>query len=229
MTQPPPPNPSAPAWSAPPWLPPFAATTEHFATTASRIRLRPWRLDDAPALLDAFADPAPYLPWLPFARDANRTLDACRESILRFAALRARTDPPADDFTFAIADRATDTPLGSTGLHRIVHAAHEAEIGYWLHPAHRAQGLATHAVATLISWAFTPQHTGGWGLRRIHIRCAAANAPSHAIPRRLGLTLEARHRLDRWVPTRGWDDTLVFAVLSSEWDCDAHRLVTTRQ
>lgn len=182
-------------------------------------------------MLDALnADRASFLPWLPWVLADNRTLDECSAAIERFRIKADRQDPPADDFVIGIFDRASGLPLGGTGLHRIVHAWHEAEIGYWIRPDRRAQGLCTEAVAGLISWAFTPHERGGWGLRRLHIRCAGRNAASQRVPAKLGLRHEARLVRERWtdglnspIPS-GWDDTLVWGVVTEEWDIPNARL-----
>lgn len=175
------------------------------------------------------ADRSSFLPWLPWVLNDNRTEAECLAAIDRQRTKRLRTDPVADDFTIAIFDRSTGTAVGGTGLHRIHHGAHEAEIGYWIRPDLRGRGLCSEAVAGLISWAFTPQSQGGWGLRRLHIRCAGQNVASRAVPRKLGLREEARLMQERWTIDMGWDDTLVWGVLIDEWDIQAHRLRTTNR
>ena len=108
--------------------------------------------------------------------------------------------------------------VGGTGLHRVQPAHHEAEIGYWIRAPLRQRGLCTEAVAGLLTWAFTPQARGGWGFRRVHIRCAGANAASARVPGKLNLPFEARHAQERWVTGVGWQDTLVWGVLAEQWD-----------
>ena len=109
-----------------------------------------------------------------------------------------------------------------TGLHRVNASAHEAEIGYWVRADRRRQGLCSDAVALLISWAFISVEHGGWGLRRLHIRCAGANISSRMVPEKLKLPQEAVLTKERWVPSIGWDDTIVWGVLRDSWDTDRH-------
>jgi RimJ/RimL family protein N-acetyltransferase len=168
-------------------------------------------------------DRTSFSPWLPWVQKDNRNTDECLTAISRMQERRERTEPPADDFVIGIFDRASGSAIGGTGLHRIVHAAAEGEIGYWIRPDRRAQGLCTEAIAGLISWAFTPQPGGGWGLRRIHIRCAARNLASQRVPAKLGLRQEARLIGERWIEGFGYDDTLVWGVLSGEWNRRDHR------
>ena len=159
-----------------------------------------------------------FEPWLPWTSSDNRTDEECVAAIERQREKRERVEPPADDFTLGIFDATTGEALGGTGLHRIVHAAYEGEIGYWMRADRRRQGLCSEAVAALITWAFAPQEEGGWGLRRIHIRCTGANHASRRVAESLGLVHEATLRQERWVRTRGWDDTIVFGVLRDEWN-----------
>jgi RimJ/RimL family protein N-acetyltransferase len=196
------------AWKAPSPLP--------GPLESGRVRLRFWEGRDAAGMLAALeADRGSYLPWLPWALSDNRTLVQCVYNIERFR--RSREAAGADDFVLGIFDRESDTPLGGTGLHRIVPAWHEAEIGYWMDPRRRGEGLCGEAIGALIGWAFKGQDAGGWGLRRVHIRCAAANRASARVAEKLGLVREATLRKERWVPGVGWDDTLVFSALAGEW------------
>lgn len=206
----PPVNASRAPWAAPEPLPEGCRTP--------RVRLRYWETQDAPAMLDALSvDRQSFLPWLPWVKVDNRSVDECAASIERFRATRTRADPPPTDYVIAIFDPLSGEAIGGTGLHRITHATHEAEIGYWVRADCRRQGLCREAVAALVTWAFRDPLQGGWGLRRIHIRCAALNVPSQLVPKRLGFVHEATLRQERWVDGSGWDDTLVFGMLRDEW------------
>jgi ribosomal-protein-serine acetyltransferase len=181
--------------------------------------LRWWEPADAPALFEAVqADRPTLIPWIPWAPSEHR---APHETVYMIEKMKRDRTHPSGPFAMAILDRATGAVVGGTGLHALHPEAHEAEIGYWVRAGLRGRGLCTEAVAGLLTWAFTPQSRAGWGLRRAHIRCAAGNGPSAAVPRKLGLRPEARLVKDRWVPGFGWDDTLAWGVLSEEWDPDA--------
>ncbi|MBX3404436.1 MAG: GNAT family N-acetyltransferase [Phycisphaeraceae bacterium] len=215
------PEPISPGAAAPaPWRAPDPLPGS-FDT--ARLTLRFWKPPDAAAMLAAIdIDRGAFLPWLPWVREDNRTVEECASAIERQRGKRERTDPPADDFTIAIFERASGAVIGGTGLHRVNHAAHEAEIGYWVRADRRREGLCAEAVAGLITWAFARAEAGGWGLRRIHIRCAGGNEASQRVPTKLGLRMEGRLRKDRWVDGRGWDDTLIWGVLVGEWDAVRH-------
>lgn len=164
-----------------------------------------------------------YFPWLPWVRTDNRSLEECVYSIIRFQKIRESASPVPDNFPIAIFDRATHQAIGGTGLHRIHHASHTAEIGYFIRPERRRQGLCAEAVAGLISWAFMPQ-PHGWGLRRLEIFCAGRNESSQHVPTRLGLRKEVVQKQHRWIEGLGWDDTLGWGITSNEWDIDARSI-----
>lgn len=177
-----------------------------------------WLLtSDAAALLAAIDENrSAYLPWLPWVRTENRDEAETIYSIESFRRKRERTDPPADDFLLGIFDAADGTLLGGTGLHRLELATATAEIGYWIRPSRRGQGLCTEAVRALIDWGFEDQPTG-WGLRRIHITCASGNHASRRVPEKLGLRLESQRCGERWIDGLGWSDFLGWGVLADEW------------
>jgi ribosomal-protein-serine acetyltransferase len=185
--------------------------------------LRPWVPADAQAMLDALnLDRSSYLPWLVWVGNDNQDLAQCIYHVERFR--REAEQPECRHSVLGIFDRATGDVLGGTSLHDVIRARHQAEIGYWIRPDRRRTGLCAEAVAGLISWAFTPQSAGGWGLRRIEIYCAAKNESSQRVPAKLGLRREVHKVSCQWIEGRGWDDLLGWGVVNEEWDCASHRL-----
>jgi len=191
-----------------------------------RLMLRWWTQADAPALFEAVnADRETMLPWLAWVASEHRAVHETVFAIERMK--REREAPGSDNFTMGIVDCASGAVVGGTGLHRIHAADHEAETGYWIRAPLRRRGLCSEAVAGLLSWAFTAPAHGGWGFRRVHIRCAGSNAPSARVPAKLGLPMEARLAKERWVKGAGWEDTLVWGVLADDWDVKTSTLKRT--
>ena len=82
-----------------------------------------------------------------------------------------------------------DTLVGGT-LYPTVNQRHRtAEIGVFLAAPARGRGIVTRAVEVMVDHAFDDL-----GIRRVEWRCSALNAPSRAIPQRLGFTLEGTLR-----------------------------------
>jgi ribosomal-protein-serine acetyltransferase len=92
-----------------------------------------------------------------------------------------------------------------------------AEAGCWLEPAAVGRGLVTRAVRLIIDWAVEER-----GIHRVEWMVSAANAPSIAVARRLGMRRdgvlrESRvHRGERY-------DLEIWSVLAPEWRAAARR------
>jgi ribosomal-protein-serine acetyltransferase len=86
-----------------------------------------------------------------------------------------------------------------------------AEAGCWLEPAAAGKGLATRAARVIIDWAIEQR-----GLHRIEWLVSAANQPSIAVARRLGMTRDGVLRES--YPHEGKrNDVEVWSVLAPEW------------
>lgn len=155
-----------------------------------RTVLRPWSPADAAALLPVLERNAAHLgPWIP---PHVATPAPLPELAARLAAF-------ADDFRagrayrFAVLARDGSRLLGEADLFpraasgRVPLAdADHVEIGYWLDLPATGQGLATEAAGALLGVARALA-----GMTHVEIRCDAANAPSAAVPVRLGFRLAA--------------------------------------
>jgi ribosomal-protein-serine acetyltransferase len=188
-----------------------------------RLALRLFNAGDAESLYRAVNHSREsLLPWIVWAKSGHRQL---HDTIFFIENRRRATeDPAAISFPIGIFDRTTGEVLGGTSFHAIHVASHESEIGYWIRGDRRGQGLCTESTRGMISWGFTPQSQGGWGFRRIHIKCADRNLASSAVPRKIGLNQELHARQERFVPDIGWVDTLGWGVLVDEWDVEGMKL-----
>jgi RimJ/RimL family protein N-acetyltransferase len=140
--------------------------------------LRCWSPADAPLLQTAIETSLEHLrPWMPWATEEPETMR--RRTKARLRRFRAWFDR-GRDLVYGIFDRDERRVLGGTGLHRRIGAG-AGEIGYWVHVDHTGKGLATEAAAALTRVGFQAEQ-----LARLEIHCDPANAPSAAIPRKLG-------------------------------------------
>ena len=114
---------------------------------ASGVRLRPWRADDAPAVLLAVRDPT-IARWNPVDRP---------DPDLRVAQawVEDRGDwTGSEHASFAVVTADDDALLGSVSLFKIDRVHGNAEIGYRTVPRSRGRGVATAAVDLVARWAF---------------------------------------------------------------------------
>ncbi|MFO0583551.1 MAG: GNAT family N-acetyltransferase [Anaeromyxobacter sp.] len=147
-----------------------------------RLRLRrlgPADAEDLKAAIDSSIDHV--RPWVPWSFDHPMPLDQVRAylagSVADWEAGRA--------FRWAILDAATGEHLGGVSLHpRVGPGAIEA--GYWLRRSATGKGFATEAARAAVDAAFEMP-----GLERVEMKVDVENAPSIAVPRRLGFTLHA--------------------------------------
>lgn len=137
---------------------------------AEGVSLRIWRRGDEDALCaivdssrDAFAD------WLPNALKDLSDLPA----FLDHAASSYRN---GTGFFYAIEEG--EEPVGQCSLH--IQGDGTAEIGYWVRTDREGLGLATQAVRTVTSAAFSD------GITELFIHCDEGNSRSAAVARHAG-------------------------------------------
>lgn len=107
---------------------------------------------------------------------------------------------------------ADDNTLVGGVLFRTMDVAHgTAEAGVWLEPSAAGKGLGTRASRVIIDWAVEQR-----GIHRVEWVVSAANLPSIAVARRLGMTKDGVLRES--YPYRGKrHDMEIWSVLAPEW------------
>ena len=143
--------------------------------------------------------------WLAFV-DKTRTEDDWRKfvraSLEQFAA--------TEGFTAGIWEG--DRFIGVIGTKRIDWLNGKVELGYWIGRADQGRGIVTDACRAVLDHLFRELR-----LNRVEIQCAAGNARSAGIPRRLGFTLEGTRREAELVNGKFYD-LLQFSMLKKEWN-----------
>ena len=168
-----------------------------------RLVIRCWEPPDAPLLKAAVDDSIDHLrPFMPWAANEPTPLQVKIERVRQW---RARFDL-SEDFVYAIFDRAETRVLGGCGLHTRVGPG-AREIGYWIHAAFIHQGYASETAAALTRVAFEVD-----GVRRVEIHMAVENAPSAAIPRKLGYTHEATLPQRILLSDGRYHDTMIWSL-----------------
>ena len=87
----------------------------------------------------------------------------------------------------------------------------QAELGWVLSPDYQHRGYATEAARELTRMAFDDL-----GMHRVWAQLDPRNSASARICERLGMRLEGHLREDMWMKGE-WSDSLIFAILTSEW------------
>ncbi|GGM38891.1 putative acetyltransferase [Longimycelium tulufanense] len=158
--------------------------------TTSRLRLRPFRPDDAPAIQARVdAEIARWIP-VPDPYDLGAARDWCEK------ALQLRLE--GDGQQWAITDREDGVLLGSIGLTRTRWASLTSEIGYWVAAATRGRGVAAEAARAVAEWGLREM-----GLVRVELIADVANVASQRVAAKAGFHREGVLRsalLRRGVP-----------------------------
>lgn len=144
------------------------------------ISIRPWHIDDAPALHEAaassVAEAYPFMPWC----HPGLTLAEMRTWIeAQVPAFEARKA-----FEFAILSD-DGRFLGGCGLNQIDDANRRANLGYWVRSSAAGRGVATAAVRQLVRWAFENTE-----LIRLEVLVSTQNAPSLRVAEKAGACRE---------------------------------------
>lgn len=150
------------------------------------------RLDDRPALIEAFADPEMrrFVPQY-----TVRTLGQADDYIA------ARNEGWQSDkrCTWVIAEPTTGHLIGEVGLKNLDLEGHFGEIAVWVHPTARGNGVATTSVDAAVRFGF-----GALELNAIDYVSAETNAPSAEVARRCGFTLLGRTVSQNGDPSLHW-------------------------
>lgn len=159
--------------------------------------------------------------------DVDAVADACRDDAVRRYTRVPRDDRPDDaawafvtgaegrrlsglGLDMAATDLADGALCGVVGLVVDRFDAARAEIGYWVHPAHRGRGVATAALWMLSRWALGPA-----GFARLDLTASLGNAASLAVAARSGFVREGTARA-AWPTPDGRDDMGLFSLLVAD-------------
>ena len=172
--------------------------------TTGRLKLRPFSLDDAPAVRKLAGSPA----------IADTTLNIPHPYGEGMAEAWIATHPEkyekGEGATFAIVRRADGALLGAIGIHpREAHS--RAEIGYWIGEPYWGQGIATEAARAVVDYGF-----GTLGLNRIYAFHFGRNPASGRVMQKLGMRHEGvlRRHIRKG---EQYEDLVTYGILREEW------------
>ena len=168
------------------------------------VVLRPWKIDDAPALMAGcrepdiagwFSLPSPYtfghaITWI---GDAEAAWSDGRDAHL------------------AVDEAATGRVVGALGLRGVDPAEAQGHFTYWVGAAHRRRGFARRALALMATWA-----RDDLGLERLEAAAAVGNAGGRSAAEAAGFRPEAVYRSYRRVSERR-TDYILYALPMPSW------------
>jgi len=144
------------------------------------VALRPWQVEDAPAVATAIHGDPEIASWLDQVPQPYR-LDDARAYIA--ACRRGWEDGTLA--SFAVLDPAGRRVLGSLGVRLADLPDGVAEAGYWVAREARGHGVATHALRLASRWLFRAAE-----VERLQLRADALNVPSQRVAEKAGFTRE---------------------------------------
>jgi ribosomal-protein-alanine N-acetyltransferase len=169
------------------------------------VTLRPMRAGDAAAFAQAFRDD----PELGVAIGVEEDPD---ESAALERLPRISEDAAAGKSAeFAITRAANDLLVGVIVLVNFDWRHRHCEVGFWLAPGARGQGIARAAISLVIDWAFDVL-----GMRRIELTTLPENTPTMKLAEDLGFVREGIMRSRNFERGRVLD-VVWFGLLRDEW------------
>jgi RimJ/RimL family protein N-acetyltransferase len=167
------------------------------------VVLRPWRIEDVPAVTAACQDPE-IARWLQLVPQPYTEADA------RFY-IQDCMDAPEERKPFAITDTETGNVIGSIDM-RINRMA-TGHIGYWLAAEARGRGLTTAALRALSRWAIEDL-----GLGRVELVTDPDNIASQRVAEKAGFQREGVLRSMLVNRDGSRRDGVMFSLLPEELD-----------
>ena len=187
---------------------------EPLTLTGTHVRLEPLSLDHVDGLARVGLDPELWR-WIP---TPVTTVAELRD----YVATALDEQRRGVSLPFAIIDRATDEPIGSTRYGSIALADRRLEIGWtWYAVSHQRTAANTESKLLLLTHAF--EHVG---VVRVEFKTDALNAKSRAAIVRLGAVEEGTFRKHMQTVSGRVRDTVYFSILDTEWPAVKARLTS---
>ncbi|MEU9391323.1 GNAT family N-acetyltransferase [Streptomyces sp. NPDC048324] len=164
--------------------------------------LRPWRVEDVPAVHAAYQDPLMHQWHIRRSDSEEEAAGWMQEWLTEWEGERKAQ--------WAVVDAGTDRLLRRVALLSIVLAEAQAKVAYWTTAAARGRGVATRATNTLTRWAFDEI-----GFHRLELLHATANPASCRVAAKAGFALEGTKRRAAYHQD-GWHDMHLHARLRGD-------------
>jgi RimJ/RimL family protein N-acetyltransferase len=165
--------------------------------------LRPWRLDDGPAITAACQDPeiARWLPVIPVPYEEHHARAFLEQSI--------RNRESGESYGFAVVDATGGELVGSIAI--VIQPFRCGRIGYWVAHDARGRGVATAALKALCRWA-----VDDLGLARLDLLTDPENVASQRVAEKAGFQREGIMRSSLEYQDGRRRDSILFSLLADE-------------
>ncbi len=176
-----------------------------FPITTERLVLRRLHLEDWKDLLGFLADDELFSYTRPFASD--------EEGVLRWLDndQHVKLTTPGQWFSLGIQSRATGKVIGCLMMMFTDAQRLQAEVTAVVSRPHQRQGMATEALAVLLSFCFD-----GISLHRVTARCDSRHTAACRLLEKVGLRREGEFIQDQQVNGE-WANTVWHAILGREY------------
>ncbi|MBA8793863.1 RimJ/RimL family protein N-acetyltransferase [Friedmanniella endophytica] len=145
-----------------------------------RIRIRPWRSDEADVLFAILSRPEVTV-WL--GEQSRRPMASVAEAAARIDTWAGICAAAGPDGVWAIEEVATGRPVGTVLLMLVPEdTAGERELGWYLHPDAFGRGFATDAARLVTA------HAAAAGIEEVWAQTHVDNVASGRVAARLGMT-----------------------------------------
>jgi ribosomal-protein-alanine N-acetyltransferase len=169
-----------------------------------RLRLRSLAPGDVPALATIFCDPEVCRYWSHAALTDEGAVQALYDHIVRCFETRSL-------FQWGIADRESDTVVGTCTLASLSSEHRRAELGFALARAHWGHGYIAEALPALVNFAFETLD-----LHRLEADVDPRNERSIRAIVRLGFEREG-HLRERYHVNGELQDAILYGLLRRDW------------
>lgn len=169
------------------------------------VELQPLRQEHAPGLLNAAADGQLW--------NMKVTVIPGPDTIEKYIATALAGRQAGTVMPFAIVNRATGLPIGSTRFWKIDYANRKMEIGHtWLSASFQRSGVNTEAKYLLLTHAFEVMKAV-----RVQFTTDELNEKSRAAILRIGAKQEGIVRHERIMPDGRKRNSVRFSIIDAEW------------
>ena len=174
-----------------------------------RVLVRPYTVDDAPAIREAVDETREaLLRWMPWGDD-HRTI----EQSVAFCSRACEGFHQRTDFIVGIFEREVGRFLGGSGLHVKDRAARAFELGYWIRASAEGRGYVAETARLVTAAAFESM-----GAERVMVCCDPENERSLRVIERLGFPYEGTMFRTQRRRDGGLRDTRVHAMVREDYE-----------